>query len=106
MAVAVAVAVGVCGCGCGWWGVALAVAVAGHGHGHVYVYVGVGVCGGGGGVLSCLSRCACQVLQERCMCWKHAPSKMYAACVELDIRPNSLRSLILRFTVSLEKGGV
>ena len=44
--------------------------------------------------------------QERCMCWKYAPSNKYAACVELDIRPNSLRSLILRFTVSLEKGGV
>ena len=25
------------------------------------------------------------------MCWKHALSKMYAACVELDFRPNSLR---------------
>ena len=57
-------------------------------------------------VLSCLSRCACQVLQERCMCWKHTLSKMYAACVELDIRPNSLWSSILRYTVSLEKGGV
>ena len=40
------------------------------------------------------------------MCWKYAPSKMYAACVELDFRPNSLRSLILRYTVSLEKSGV
>ena len=30
----------------------------------------------------------------------------YVACLELDIRPNSLRSLILRYTVSLEKGGV
>ena len=39
------------------------------------------------------------------MCWKHALSKMYAACVELDIRPNSLWSSILRYTVSLEKGG-
>ena len=57
-------------------------------------------------VLSCLSRCSCQVPQERCVCWKYAPSKMYAACVELDFRPNSLRSLILRCTVSLEKGGV
>ena len=40
------------------------------------------------------------------MCWKYAPSKMFAACVELDFRPNSLRSLILRCTVSLEQGGV
>ena len=40
------------------------------------------------------SRCACQVPQEPCMCWKYAPSNKYAACVELDIRPNSLRSLI------------
>ena len=38
--------------------------------------------------------------------WKHALSMMYAACVELDTRPNSLRSSILRCTVSLEKGGV
>ena len=29
-----------------------------------------------------------------------------AACVELDIRPNSLRSLVLPYTVSLEKGGL
>ena len=50
--------------------------------------------------------CACQVPQERCMCWKYAPSNKYAACVELDFRPNSLRSLILRYTVSLERGGV
>ena len=32
--------------------------------------------------------------RRRCMCWKYALSKMYAACVELDTRPNSLRSLI------------
>ena len=38
--------------------------------------------------------CACQVPQERCMCWKDAPSNKYAACVELDVRPNSLRSLV------------
>ena len=35
-------------------------------------------------------------LPQNRMCWKYAPSNKYAACVELDIRPNSLRSLIMR----------
>ena len=54
----------------------------------------------------CFHRARTEVNNECCMCCEYAPSNKYAACVGLDIRPNSLRSLILRYTVSLEKGVV